>query len=65
MKKLNTYIPFDTGTAELEQAYLDDMKSDRLRNDELTRIGNSFERISEQLSILHKNLNQERNEIHA
>lgn len=58
MKDLNKYIPFNTITADLEQAYLDDMKSKRLRAEELDRIGNSFERISEQLSILHASFNK-------
>lgn len=62
MSNLNPYIPFSTGTAELEQAYLNDMKADRLRFEELTRIGNSFERISEQLDILHNIVNAPKKE---
>jgi hypothetical protein len=56
--QMNHYIPFDSETADLEQAYLNDMKAERLRFAELDRIGNTFERISEQLSVLHSVLNQ-------
>ncbi len=65
MNESNNYIPFSTATADLEQAYLNDMKAERLRYAELDRIGNTFERISEQLSILHSVLNQESEVIHA
>lgn len=65
MNNLNRYIPFDTEQDGLEQAYLNYMKNSRLHIEELDRIGNSFERISEQLSVLHTVLNQEREVQHA
>lgn len=54
---LNQYIPYNSLTADLEQAYLNDMKAKRLAAEEFDRIGNSFERISEQLGILHASFN--------
>lgn len=62
MKNINEYIPFSTEMSLYEQACLNELKADRLRNEELDRIGNSFERISEMLTNLHAGLNTPQNE---
>lgn len=55
---INQYIPYDTLTSNLEQAYLNNLKAKRIAAEELDRLGNSFKTISEQLTELQQQLIQ-------
>ena len=46
--QVNEYIPYDMSISEMEDAFYRDLTTEK-RNRELTRIGNRFKSISEQL----------------
>ncbi len=64
MIAINPYIPFDSGTATIDQAFLNS-KRDGHKFDKLEQLNNSHDRISEMLINQHVKLNRESEVAHA